>query len=58
MPIYLTFNADFDCLNILIENEEPEGNTVNIKNQRPVNHGLFVVNNLEDKNSPPRVRSY
>ena len=49
MPIYLTLYADFECLDIPTENGDQEGNTINISNQRPVNHGLFAVSHLKEK---------
>ena len=53
MPLYLTLYAYFECLNIPNENNgEQECNTVNIRNQVLVNHGLSVVNHLEYKISP------
>ena len=58
MPIYLTLYADFECLNIPIENVDKDGKTIIISTQVPVNHGLLVGNHLKVKNSPLRARFY
>ena len=51
MHKYLTVYAVFECLNIPIENQNQEVNTVNIGNQIPTSSGFFIVNHSKDKKS-------